>query len=329
MFGGHCIGKILILLSFDRGGLGLPLIGIQRKDPECVSFLLLFAKGSGFADREEFWTVWKESLYERFHSHSCQMEVRRHSHCIPYFTRLSFEQPKVLFFLRVTFVVGIQMYKPTVTCSMNQTKIAYHLWQNKALEKYTLICQPQLATKHAFFTHLCILCQWSTGKMSQRRPLDVECNVTRCNAKVLNLLNSLVVIRGPSLYEFSCQNDIILSTIKHKGIKLNDFYYWTLQVSQISFCRLFKVFLWENYPMEHYMRHFVCFCTTNEEFSWEIPPLNLHFCEEVFFPLLSGSWDLLAFFLALASRERVKTMVTQNVNSIFLTRQPSADVHAL
>ena len=55
------------------------------------------------------------------------MEVRRHSHCIPYFTRLSFEQPKVLFFLRVTFVVGIQMYKPTVTCSMNQTKIAYHL----------------------------------------------------------------------------------------------------------------------------------------------------------------------------------------------------------
>ena len=54
MFGGHCIGKRRILLSFDRGGLGLPLIGIQRKDPECISFLLLFAKGSGFADREEF-----------------------------------------------------------------------------------------------------------------------------------------------------------------------------------------------------------------------------------------------------------------------------------
>ena len=101
-------------LFWQRRGLDLALIGIQRKDPECVSFLLLFAKGSGFADREEFWTVWKESLYERFHSHSCQMEVRRHSHCIPYFTRLSFEQPKVLFFLWVTLAVA------THTCTKHQ-----------------------------------------------------------------------------------------------------------------------------------------------------------------------------------------------------------------
>ena len=44
----------MVLCVAEIGNVGLALIGIQRKDPECVSFLLLFAKGSGFADREEF-----------------------------------------------------------------------------------------------------------------------------------------------------------------------------------------------------------------------------------------------------------------------------------
>ena len=54
MFGGHCIGKRRILLSFDRGGLGLPLIGIQRKDPECLSFLLLLRREVGLLIERSF-----------------------------------------------------------------------------------------------------------------------------------------------------------------------------------------------------------------------------------------------------------------------------------
>ena len=54
VFGGHCIGKRRILLSFDRGGLGLPLIDIQRKDPECLSFLLLLRREVGLLIERSF-----------------------------------------------------------------------------------------------------------------------------------------------------------------------------------------------------------------------------------------------------------------------------------
>ena len=66
---------------------------------------------------------------------------------------------------------------------------------------------------HAFFTHFV---PTKHGKNVAEKAARCWMQRNKMQCKVLNLLNSLVVIRGPSLYEFSCQNDIILSTINHK-----------------------------------------------------------------------------------------------------------------